>query len=202
MTAPIRLYGSWTTNPQKVRLALEALELPYEWLEVDLLAGEHRRPEFGEITPLRTVPVLDIDGVRLRQSGTILAYLGEREGRLWPTTTAGRAQAMDLLFIESSGFQLHAGAVFLNRAILPRIGKEGDPTRVAKAHKKMAPILQLLSDTLGDADYLLGAFSVVDCAFGPWLPWLDLDGYPTLSAWRARLEARPEWSRCGVAGPN
>jgi len=201
MTDPIRLYGSWSPNPQKVRLALEALELPYEWIEIDLISGAHRSPEFGEITPLRTVPVLDIDGHRFRQSGTMLTYLGEREGQFWPLTLAGRTHAMDLLFIEASSFQLHAGMVFLNRGILPRIGKEGDEGRIAKAHKKLSSTFEVLSTALDSRDYLLGDFSLVDCAYAPWLPWLDLDTFPSLAAWRDRLMARPEWTRCGVATP-
>ena len=201
MTDPIRLYGSWSPNPQKVRLALEALELPYEWIEIDLIRGAHRGPDFGEITPLHTVPVLDIDGQRFRQSGTMLAYLGEREGQLWPVTRPGRARGMDLLFIEASIVQLQAGMSFLNRGILPRIGKEGDEERVAKAHKKLRTSFEVLSTALESRDYLLGDFSLVDCAYAPWLPWLDLDAFPPLVAWRDRLMARPEWVRCGVATP-
>ncbi len=202
MTDSIRLYGAWSPNPQKIRLALEALELPYEWVSMDLIKGEHRKPAFGEINPLRTVPVMDIDGVRLRESGSILTYLGAREGRLWPEAATGRALAIDLLFLETSVMQLHGGMVFLNRGILPRIGKAGDPERVAKAHKKLGPTFRLLESTLGTNDYLLGDFTLVDCAFAPWLPWLDLDAYPGLMAWRARLRDRAEWRRCGVATPD
>ena len=38
----------------------------------------------------------------------------------------------------------------------------------------------VLVEELGDQDYILGDFSLVDCAFGPWLSSIDLDDFPTL----------------------
>jgi glutathione S-transferase len=198
----IRLYGYWSTNPQKVRLALEALALPYTLVEVDLFKGEHRAEAFGSISPRNTVPALEIDDVVLWESGAILVYLGQREGRLWPSSAAGRAKALNLLFMESAAFQEHAGVAFFNRGILPRMGKTGDSERVAKAHQKLAPILRVLSEAIGEQPYLMGPFSLVDCAYAPWLPWIDLDDFPNLAAWRDRLQARPEWKTCGVVGPD
>lgn len=202
MTDTIRLYGYWSTNPQKIRLALEALALPYAFVEVDLFRREQLAETFGAISPRHTVPALEIDDVVLWESGAILVYLGQREGRLWPSTAAGRAKALNLVFMESAVFQDQAGVVFFNRGILPRLGKTGDIERVAKAHQKLAPILRVLSDAIGDQEYLMGPFSLVDCAYAPWLPWIDLDDFPRLAAWRARLAARPEWRTCGVIGPD
>jgi glutathione S-transferase len=60
----------------------------------------------------------------------------------------------------------------------------------------------LLSDALGEGDYLLGDFSLVDLAYAPWLPWIDMDEFPRVTAWRERLMAREVWKRCGVAAPS
>ncbi len=202
MSSPIRLHWFWSTNPEKIRLALEELGLEYERVKVDIVKGEHKSDAFRAVHPRQKVPALEIDGVTLWESGAILTFLGEREERLWPTSKGGRAKALNLLFMEAAVFQNHAGVFFLNRKILPSLGKEPDPQRVAAAQKRIDPLLGILSDALGDSDYLLGEFSLVDLAFAPWLPWIDLDAFPTVAAWRERLMDREAWKRCGVAAPD
>jgi len=47
-----KVYGSAESgNCYKVKLALECLQLPHEWSEVDIIAGETRTPEFLERKP-------------------------------------------------------------------------------------------------------------------------------------------------------
>ena len=202
MSSPIRLHWFWSTNPEKIRLALEELGLEYERVKVDIVKGEHKSDRYRAIHPRQKVPALEIDGVTLWESGAILAYLGEREGRLWPDSNSGRATALNLLFMEGAAFQDLAGVFFFNRKVLPSIGKEGDPQRVAAAQKKIDPLLHILSETLGEEDYLLGDFSLVDLAYAPWLPGLDLDAFPAVAAWRARLMSREAWVRSNVAAPD
>jgi glutathione S-transferase len=192
----MRLHWFWSTNPQKIRFALEELSLPYELIPVDLVKGEHQTPEFQAVSPRSRVPVLEIDGVTLWESDGILLYLGQREERHWPKEPQGRAMAFNLLFMEASAFQDQASVYFFNRVVLAQIGKAGDEQRIARAAGKIAPLLVLLSKQLGEQDYLLGAFSLVDCAYAPWLPVLDLEAYPNLMEWRMRLQSRPAWTRC------
>ena len=192
----MRLHWFWSTNPQKIRLALEELELDYELNKVDLFKAEHKSDDYKAISPRGTVPALEIDGNILWESNSILIYLAQRENRLWPQDNASQAIALNLLVMEASTFQDQAGQYYFNRIVMPYIGKETDEERIAKAGKKLRPLYQILSDQLGDKDYLLGDFSLVDCSYGPWLPVLDLDEFPNLVAWRERLRNRPAWERC------
>jgi glutathione S-transferase len=192
----MRLNWFWSTNPQKVRLALEELGLKYELNKIDLYKAEHKTEAYRSISPRGTVPSLEIDGSTLWESNAILLYLGQREQRLWPSDKAKEAKALNLLFMESAAFQTHASQYYFNRIVMPYIGKEPDLDRIAKASKKIRPLLTILAEHLGDQDYLLGEFSLVDCSFAPWLPVLDLDDFPSLVAWRTRLTNRESWSRC------
>ncbi len=192
----MKLYWFWSTNPQKVRWALEELGLAYELVEVDLVKREHKQDWFQKISPRCVVPALELEDVVLWESDAILTYLGEQYGSLWPADTHGKAKALRLMFLEAAAFQDPASTHFFNRVVLPSIGKEGDPERVAKAAKKIRPILSVLAEELGEQDYLLGEFSLVDCAFGPWLSSIDLDDFPVLEAWRDRLRSRPAFLRC------
>ena len=70
------------------------------------------------------------------------------------------------------------------------MGRNADPERIASAKKKLDPLLAVISEQLGESDYLLGGFSLVDLAYAPWLPWLDLEDFPRLTKWRQRLLER------------
>jgi glutathione S-transferase len=63
----------------KVRLLLGILQLPYERVELDVYPErEHRLAAFRAVDPLGRVPVLDDDGVILRDWAAILVYLAQR----------------------------------------------------------------------------------------------------------------------------
>jgi glutathione S-transferase len=47
-------------NSYKVRLALEQLQIPYRLVEVDILRGESRTPEFLAKNPSGQVPLLEV----------------------------------------------------------------------------------------------------------------------------------------------
>jgi GST-like protein len=90
----MKLYHYPSPNPQKVRFALLELGLQCEITPLDLSKDEQRKPEFLAINLLGRVPVL-IDGdLTLWDSHAILAYLGDKTEKMWPTSAAGRADAL------------------------------------------------------------------------------------------------------------
>jgi len=192
----MRLYGYWTSNPQKIRLALEEIGEPYAYEYLDLSQRANKTPEFKALNPRQKVPLLVDDEVVIWESGAALVYLSQKAPHLWPSDEASRAQALSLLFFEASTFNDIARIYFFNRLVLPRLDKVGDEERVAQAAKKMKPLLTLLDQRLQSTQaYLLGDFSLADCAYAPFLPILDLEAFPHLIAWRDRLMARPAWGR-------
>jgi GSH-dependent disulfide-bond oxidoreductase len=58
---------------------------------VDLTKGEQVQPSFRAMNPLGRVPVFVDGDLTLWESHAILAYLGEKTGKLWPSDAAGRA---------------------------------------------------------------------------------------------------------------
>src|SRR5437870_9665072 len=72
----MKLYNvAYSGNSYKVRLLLVQLGIAYEIVEVDILKGESRTPEFLKINPNGRTPVLDDNGFVLAESNAILAYL-------------------------------------------------------------------------------------------------------------------------------
>src|SRR5262245_48838561 len=97
----LKLYGmSGSGNCYKPALLMRQLELPFKWVEVDILKGGSRTPEFLARNPNGKVPTLEIvDGGRTRtlaESNAMLCYLAEGTPFLpedrWP-----RAQVMQWL---------------------------------------------------------------------------------------------------------
>jgi glutathione S-transferase len=77
----IKLYGyKLSGNCYKVQLMLALLEIDYEWIEVDLLKGEHQTAEFLKLNPFGQVPVLVDNEIILADAQAILVYLARRYG--------------------------------------------------------------------------------------------------------------------------
>jgi glutathione S-transferase len=196
----MQLYHFPSPNPQKVTFALKELGLDCEILPVDLAKGEHRRPAFLAINPLGRVPVL-VDGeLTLPESQAILAYLGEKTGRLWPTSAAGRAEALRWLFFLSQHIMPPAGEVALRfRAKL--FGRPVDEPTVKRGEEALPPVLAILEDHLGHHEWMMGAeFGLVDCAYCPVLNVIEKSGFgfaefPRVAAYLHSCRARPTWGQ-------
>lgn len=101
----IKLYGFWRSlAAYRVRIALRLKNIPFEEIEVDLLAGAQFKPEFDAMNPQHAVPVLEHDGHRLIQSIPIIEYLEETfpQAPLLPQDALGRARVRALAAISAS----------------------------------------------------------------------------------------------------
>jgi GST-like protein len=62
----------------------------------------------------------------------------------------------------------------------------------------MPEVLHVLDRQLEGKDYVIGTFSIADCACAPWLELapgfgIDLEPFPNVRAWMSRMRARPSW---------
>lgn len=191
----IKLYWFWSTNPQKVRFALEEMKLPYILHKVDLARGEHKKADFLAINPRGQVPVLSIDEQLITESNAILLTLAIRYQKLWPTDPKEQSKAMEYLFLESGTFSSLAGTHYYNLVIRPRLGIQPNLKGIQKARQRLAPILDNLEAHFAQGyEYLLSEFSIVDCCYAVWLPHISLEEHPYLLDWRNRLMSRAGWN--------
>jgi maleylpyruvate isomerase len=95
----LRLYNFHVSSTSyRTRIVLNLKGLAYEYIPIRLDRAEHLGAAYGEINPMRGVPTLEVDGVRLYQSGAIIEYLEEvyPDPPLLPKDAFGRAQVRAL----------------------------------------------------------------------------------------------------------
>ncbi|MEO5659431.1 MAG: maleylacetoacetate isomerase [Polaromonas sp.] len=82
----------------RVRIALELKGLPYDYVAVQIVKGEHRQEPYAALAPDHLVPLLEVDGEKLSQSMAIIEYLDEKhpEPALLPADELGRARVRAL----------------------------------------------------------------------------------------------------------
>jgi glutathione S-transferase len=194
----MKLYHFPSPNPQKVTFALLELGLDCEMVPVDLTKREQREPAFLALNPFGRVPVL-VDGeLTLRESHAILPYLGEKTGRLWPNSAAGRADALQWLFFLSQHIMPAAGEVAL-RIRAKVLGITPDEATIARGEKAMPDVIKVVDGQLAKDRWVLGSeFSLVDCAYCPILNVIEKAGFsfaefPRVTAYLDAVRARPAW---------
>lgn len=195
----MKLYYFPSPNPQKVRFALNELGLECETVPVDLLKREQRSPEFLALNPYGRVPVLVDGDLKLWESHAILAYLGEKTGRLWPTTPAGRADALRWLFFLTGAISPAATEVAFNRIAVKLSGGTPDEAAIARGEKALPDPMRIVDQRLANSKWILGnEFSLVDCDYGPTLNVLDKAGFsfadfPKVRAYLEAIRSRRAW---------
>jgi len=99
-------------NSYKVRLALAQLRIPYRLVEIDILKGESRTPEFLSKNPNGQVPLLEAaPGRYLAESNAILWHLASRTP-LRPEHRLDRAEALQWMFFEQHSIEPHIGSAY------------------------------------------------------------------------------------------
>src|SRR3979411_2484893 len=87
-------------NSYKVRLALALLDAPYRAIEIEILRGESRTPDFLAKNPSGQVPLLEVaEGRFLAESNAILWYVAGGTP-LAPESRIERAQALQGVFFQ------------------------------------------------------------------------------------------------------
>lgn len=200
MTTERTIYWYPSLHPQKVRLALNALDLPHNVHRMDLRGGEQRTPSFLALNPIGKAPVLIDDGFALPESNAIVAYLGERYG-LWPKSCRERAEALRWLFVEAHYLRDPVGDVWFNRFFMPLQGGPSNLEEAQRSETKLAMPFKLLETRLATSTWLMGGdFTLLDCAFGPVLDAAQLGGFdiapfPAVADYLERLRALSAWQR-------
>jgi glutathione S-transferase len=191
---PLKLYHHPISgHAHRARLALSLLGLPHELVHVDLMRGEHKRPEFLALNPFGQIPVLDDDGTLVPDSGAILVYLAERydaDGQWIPRDAVGRARVQAWLSAAAGPIAYGVSAARLIHVVSARFNPD---EVIPRAHALLAVVeaeLQHRPFLIGDRPSFADVAAYSYIANAP-EGNVDLAGYPALRGWLARIEALP-----------
>ncbi|MDI6525550.1 glutathione S-transferase family protein [Pseudomonas otitidis] len=191
-----KVYGDVISgNCYKVKLILELLGQPYQWVPVDILKGETQSEAFLALNPNGKIPVLELeDGTTLWESNAILNFLAEGSDLL-PSEPRLRTQVLQWQFFEQYSHEPYvAVARFIKRYQgMPAERAEEYQVCLVRGYKALRVMEQQLSRTL----YLVGdTYSIADIALYAYTHvaeegGFDLSGFPAIQAWMARVAAHP-----------
>jgi glutathione S-transferase len=182
-------------NGYKIRLLLTQLDKTYRWVELDIMAGKTRTPEFLAKNPNGRIPAIEEDGRFLAESNAILIYFAEGTPFL-PTDRFSRAQVFQWLFFEQYSHEpyvatprflvKHFPADHPRRAELPKRLEQGRAALgVMESHLKTRQFF--VDEKYSIADIALYAYTHVAHEGGH-----DLAPYPSVRAWIDRVASQPK----------
>jgi glutathione S-transferase len=208
---PITVWGKGGTNPPKVAMILEELDIPHDIIATPFT--EVKKPEYLAINPNGRLPAIHDPNTDLTlwESGAIVEYLIERydkQSRL--SFAAGSAEyyhAKQWLFFQVSG----QGPYFGQAAWFKAFHHEKLPSAVERYTKEINRVMGVLEAHLkrekekhsgGDGPWLVGGkLSYADISFVSWHETikmftskeeLDEANYPLVKEWIANMVSRPK----------
>ncbi len=198
----MKIYGDRRSgNCYKIQLVCDLLAIEYDWVDVDILAGETKSPEFLKVNPNGKIPCLVLDDGRcLAESNAIVNFLAA-ESSLSPKDHYQQALVQQWQFFEQYSHEpFIAVARFINKYLgLP---KEREAEYLAKQQggykaldvmeQQLAKSNFLIGDEFTTADISLFAYTHVAEEGG-----FDLGKYKAINAWISRIEGQQGFTKMG-----
>jgi glutathione S-transferase len=184
-------------NGYKLRLLLSQLEKPYELVELDIMQGMTRTPEFLARNPNGRIPTLQLDdGTYLAESGAILWYLAEGTPFL-PADRVSRARVLQWMFFEQYS---HEPYIATTRFIVRHLPSDS-PRRaeITDRKKRGYDALAVMEKHLATRRFFVDErYSIADIALYAYTHvadqgTFDLRGYPNVLAWLGRVKDQPKY---------
>jgi glutathione S-transferase len=193
----MKLYGFPPTRSIRALWTLREIGVDFELVTVNLMAGEHRRPEFLAINPAGKLPVLVDGDLVLTESVAIVLYLADKypEARLLPTGLAARAEVHRWLLFTVTELEQPLWRIARHTTLYPKDKRL--PDEVPLASRDFRSMAAVLENHMKGRQFIAGdALTVADFVAAYTLDWANevklLDAAPELAAYMERMYARPK----------
>jgi glutathione S-transferase len=216
-------HGANSVCSVKVRIVLAEKGLAWEGRHIDLPKGEHLQADYLKINPRAVVPVLDHDGVLIRESTVICEYLdglddttrlvpsdslAQARMRIWGVNTAEYHDSVNTLTFSS--FQRRMLLAKSPEELAARWEAMPDKIRVRKtldlmehgagseyvpvALSRLQRMCAEMEESLSDHDWLMGSdYGLADALVTAYFFRLDCIGLERL--WESRFPHVTGWYR-------
>jgi len=193
----MKLYGFPPTRSIRVLWTLRELGVEFEFVNVNLIAEENRRPEFLTLNPAGKLPVL-VDGeFVLTESVAIVLYLAEKyaDQNLLPVGLEPRAQVNHWLMFTATELEQPLWRISRHTALYPK--EKRLAAEVALASQDFRDMAVVMEEYMRGRQFLVGeSVTVADFVAAYTLDWANevhlLDASPELRGYMDRMYARPK----------
>ncbi len=187
--------GRGLARDMRVRWALEEVGQAYDVRLVSF--AEMKEPPHLALHPFGQIPTYEEGELALFESGAIILHIAERHAGLLPDDADARARAIAWMFAALNSVE--PPIVERSMTLILERDRNWHEERLPMLDERVRTRLSQLSDRLGSADWLDGAFSAGDLLMVTVLRRLDGSGMveerPNLAAYVARGVARPAYQR-------
>ncbi|EKS9799023.1 MULTISPECIES: glutathione S-transferase family protein [Burkholderia] len=192
----MKLYGFAGTRSQRALWGLKELDADFEFISVNLLQGEHKRPEFLRLNPAGKVPVLVDGDLVIPESAAIVLYLADKypEKALLPVDPALRAEAYRWVMFAVTELEQPLWRITRHSFIYPP--EKRSPADIELAREDFRTMAAILDKHLEGRAFIVGdSLTVADCVTAYLIDWAGecnlIESFPQLRAYLERLYARP-----------
>jgi len=192
----MRLYDYLPSgNGYKVRLLLAHLGIPFERIEVDILKGESRTPEFLAKNPNGRIPLLEWQpGIFLAESDAILFFLADGTP-FAPRDRLERARVLEWMFFEQYSHEPNIATV---RFWITHLGLNDERRAQLEPKRTLGyAALGVMERHLESRQFFVGdRYSIADIALYAYTHvahegGFELGRFPAILAWLGRVARQP-----------
>ena len=183
-------------NCYKVRLALSQLDIPHELIEIDILKGETRTPEFLAKNPSGHVPLLEVEpGRYIAESNAILWYIAGHTP-LVPDDRIGRADMLQWMFFEQHSLEPNIGAAYFWLTLVKggrELQRHAQEDWMEEGYRALGVMEKHLAR---NHFFAAGRYTIADVALYAYTHMahecdFDLSGFPAVRGWLKRVADQP-----------
>lgn len=185
-------------NGYKVRLLLSQLNIAFEYVELDILQGETRTPEFLAKNPNGRIPVLEIEpGQYLAESNAILFYLAQGTP-FFPADRLIQTQILSWMFFEQYSHEPNIATPRFWLCHVPELNayqKIALPYKQEQGYQALAVMEQHLATHryFAEAQYTIADMALYAYTHVAEEGGFDLDRFPHVCRWLKDVAAQPNY---------
>ncbi len=200
----LQIYGTDLSSPaNKVRFVANFIGLKYDYIKVNLRAGEQQKPEFLRLHPAGKVPVINDDGFIVFESNAIIKYLAlKNNSPLYPKDIKEQAIVDQWIDFGSHHVGLAMSKVVYNRLFAPMRNVSIDEQSLKDGLAFLDRFLPVVDNQLGKNKFITGnKLTLADinllAVFDPAeVSNIDLTKYKNITQWRNSLRKESFYTKC------
>ncbi len=184
-------------NGYKVRLLLTQLQVPFARVELNIINGETRTPEFLAKNPNGKIPLLEIAPNKfISESNAILFYLSQGT-KYFPQDKYEQAKVMEWLFFEQYS---HEPNIATPRFWITELKQADQYQKEIKQKRKLGyAALNVMEQHLKKRNFFVAnKYTIADIALYAYTHvaeegGFDLTQFTAINTWFTRIESQPRY---------